>query len=42
MPGWIAFRLGFAGISAGLLLVRRMEARAARARGGDPNHPQGG
>jgi hypothetical protein len=31
MQSWIAFALGFAGVSAGLLLVRRADARAARA-----------
>jgi hypothetical protein len=32
MQGWIAFALGFAGVSAGLLLVaRRTDARVARA-----------
>ena len=31
MQSWIAFALGFAGVSAGLLVVRRADARAARA-----------
>lgn len=31
MQSWIAFALGFAGVSAGLLLVRRADARAAGA-----------
>ena len=41
MPDWIAYALGFAGISAALLLARRADARAARVKAEVAPHEPG-